>query len=197
MFDETLTFPSSEEMRRPIEDGTIANVAIRKNKDGERVVQTGESQYGPYFILSCEVVDGEHKGDWASSFVNVKPTDRKFRSIFEVVTGTDLSAGGEASWPQFEEKLLSGIFSAELGPERKKRREGDDQNYLRALESGKTGEAEVGELYTTGYTTIRKLIERSGEFAGGERSEADKVPATVGPADDGDYGSPADEDLPF
>lgn len=167
MFDE-LDFEADDDIRKPIPAGTTANVQIRAMKDmplGE--FKSGKSEYGPWMVLPFEVVDGEHKGQWASMMLSVKTSDYKFRNIFEVVTGIDVSQGGKVRFEDFRDKLVSGVFEAELGPEVRDKKE-------------------------TGYNRVFKLTERVGDRDVTAESSVQADSQSVDDLDDTDS-----EDIPF
>ncbi len=129
----TIEFQSEDELRKPIPAGTVANIKLRRNYDREteQLLPLGELKTGktrnddtPYVVIPVEVVEGEHAGEWASTTLFVRQDDWRFRKAFEVITGVDIKAGGKVDFSDFVEKLKSGIFEVELGPERQKK--GDD-----------------------------------------------------------------------
>jgi hypothetical protein len=155
--DAAIEFGSEEDLRKPVPAGTVALVQVRPQKDAELGdFKTGESQYGPWMIVNFEVVEGEHNGEWAGTIINVKPSDRKFRAIFEAVTGIDISSGGSVSFADFKEKLITGVFEAELGPE-------------------------VRKGQPTGYTAVTKVLRRVRERDAAAVQEV----ASVEASDDG------------
>lgn len=165
---EDIEFVPDNELRQPLPAGTEARVQVRPDRDGVLGdFKTGESKFGKWMLVPFEVVDGEHEGAWASVMLSVSGTDRKFRHVFHNVTGVDLSQGASVSFAEFKEKLLSGVFEAKLGPEKRK-----------------------GEQ--TGFTTVVELGARVGERQknGGEddRITAGDEPVLVGGSD---------EDIPF
>lgn len=169
VFDnETISFVSDEELRKPVPAGTVALVQVRPDKDGTLgEFKSGDSGYGPWMLVPFEVVEGEHKGEWASVMLNIKPTDRRFRAIFEAVTGIDISSGANVSFADFKSKLVSGIFEAELGPEKRK-----------GVESG----------YTAVLRVIRRVRDRDAQAAETPAAAAPAIPAASN--DDS-------EDIPF
>lgn len=174
MFDN-LEFVGDDELRKPLPPGTVANVAVRANKDGEYEFKSGESQYGKWLAIPLEVVDGEHKGEWASMMVNVDPRNRRFRQLVGIVTGLDLSAGGvKLDWESFKEKLITGVFEAQLGPEERKNRQ-------------------TGEREQTGFTACFKFVRRVGDRDPFGQQAAAAVPA-IGEEEPAPI---ADDDLPF
>lgn len=144
MFDE-LEFETDEEIRKAVPEGTVAKIQVRPLKDKETgqdlpidEFKHGESQYGQWMLLPFEVVEGEFSGEWASMMLSIKTSDMKFRNVFATVTGVDISKGGKMSFDDFKERLISGVFEAELGPE-------------------------VRKGVETGYTRVNRLIERVGD----------------------------------
>lgn len=131
-----IEFQSEEELKKPIAEGTKAVVKLRPQYDRETggnlplgELRTGKSKKGdPYIIVPVEVVGGEHNGEWAGTTLFVRQDDRRFRKAFEVITGIDISAGGKVNFSEFTEKLKTGLFEVELGPERP-RNEGDAPKY--------------------------------------------------------------------
>mgnify|MGYP003554492425 CR=1 FL=1 len=178
MFDELdeLEFETDDEIRKAIPKGTVAKVQIRQNRDPDTKedlplgdFKSGESQYGKWMVIPFVVTEGEYRGEWASIMLSIKTSDPKFRSVFQLVTGVDVSQGGKVSFADFKEKLITGIFEAELGPEEKK-----------------------GE--PTGYTRVNRLIERVGERdADSSPSDHSEAPAEVDEPDMPDDS----EDVPF
>ena len=169
-FDPESELPADEYERKRIPPKTQAPVKVRPDRDGKLGdFRSGESQYGPWMIIPFEVAEGEYAGEWASMIVNLKPTDRRFRRVFEVVTGIDISSGGSVSFEEFKEKLVSGVFQAELGPETRKNEAGDPEE--------------------TGYTKVYRLDERVGDREVGDTGSDMEAPA---PEPDFD-----DEDTPF
>lgn len=172
-FESEAELPEDEFERKRIPEDTVALVQVRAEKDRELGdFRHGESQYGPWMIIPFEVAEGEYKGEWASMMTNPKTSDRRFRRLFEVVTGVDISKGGSMSYEEFKEKLLSGVFKAKLGPEKRKNKE-------------------TGELEETGYTRVFEIISKEGE----------RENPTVGAGSDtdvpGDSAEVADDDIPF
>lgn len=164
--------PSGGYEKRRVPEGTVAGVKVRPDRDGNLgEFKSGESQYGPWMVVPFEIVDGEFAGEWCSMIMTVKPEDRRFRKIVEVVTGTDISSGGSLSFEDFRDKLIAGVFKAELGPETRKN--------------------DAGEPEETGYTKVFKLEERVGDR---EDSPADSGASDQdAPALDDE----GDEDVPF
>lgn len=172
-FESEEELPEDEFERRRIPENTECVVAVRAEKDRELGdFRNGESQYGPWMIIPFEVVDGDYKGEWLSQMVNVKTSDRRFRKLFETVTGVDISGGGKVSFEDFKEKLLGSRFKAMCGPEVRK-------------------DKETGEKKETGYNKVFYLLERIGDH---DRVNGAVETDTDVPGDDGDV---ADEDIPF
>ena len=170
-FESDDQLPEPEFERKRIPPKTKAKVKIRPDKDGNYgEFRHGESQYGPWMILPFEVAEGEYEGEWASMIINLKTNDRRFRKVFEVVTGIDVSEGGSVGFDDFKAKLISGVFDAELGPETKKNSDGEPEE--------------------TGYTNVYKLEERVGERESAAASPSD----SDAPAIEDDFD---DEDTPF
>lgn len=171
MFDnETITFISDEELRRPVPAGTVALIQVRADRDGALGnFKTGESGFGPWMLVPFEVVEGEHRGEWASMMLNLSGTDRRFRAVFETVTGIDISSGANVSFAEFKTQLIDGVFEAEVGPERRK-----------GVETG----------YTSVFRLRRKVRTRA-EHTGTPGLDA---PAPAAPAE---TGAGTDEDIPF
>lgn len=167
---EDIEFVSEDELRKPIPQGTVARVQIRADREGVLGdFKTGESKFGPWVLLPFEVTEGEHRGSWASMMLSVSGKDRKFRRVFQNVTGVDLSEGGSVSFSDFTEKLVTGVFEAKLGPEKRQGAE-------------------------TGYTTVVELGERVGERQGGEDAgTGGRIETTAEPVGVGG----SDEDIPF
>lgn len=145
-----IEFQSEDELKKPIPEGTVALVKLRRAYDYEarQPLPLGELKQGrtrtdktPYIVIPVEVVDGEHAGEWASTTLFVRGGDRSFRSAFQVITGIDISQGGKVDFSDFTEKLKTGIFEVELGPERP--RKGSDE--------------------PPKYTEVKKWIARVGE----------------------------------
>jgi hypothetical protein len=150
---ESLEFESEDDLRKPVPDGTVAHIRVRADSDGTRGnFKSGESQYGPWMIIPFEVINGDHQGLWVNMMMNLKTSDFRFRKTFETVTDMDVSKGGAVSFGDFKEKLLSGVFEAELGPEKRKGEE-------------------------TGYTRVNKLVRRVGENDATEVASDVDVPA--------------------
>jgi hypothetical protein len=171
-FESEDSLPDQEYERKPVPAGTKATVRIRQEKDRDLGdFRSGESQYGPWMIIPFEVSEGEFTGEWASMIINLKTSDRKFRKVFEVVTGIDVSEGGKVSFDDFKDKLVSSTFQAELGPEKRKNASGD--------------------LEETGYTKVYKLEERVGDVT---RATASDEVAPAAPEGEEDID---DEDVPF
>lgn len=170
MFDqETIEFASDDELREPIPEKTVARIQVRPSKDGELgAFPSGESKFGPWVMVPFEVVEGDHRGEWASMMLSVKGTDRRFRAVVKLVTGLDLTQGGVTlSFADFRERLVSGVFEAELGPERRKGEE-------------------------TGFNAVTRLIARVGDRP--RPAQADSLPVqstSVAPSDG------SDDDIPF
>jgi hypothetical protein len=170
-FESEDDLPEDEFTRKRIPENTECTVVVRAEKDkalGE--FRSGESQYGPWMIIPFEVTEGEYKGEWLSQMVNIKTSDRRFRKLFQTVTGVDISAGGKVSFDQFKTDLLGGVFVAMCGPE------------VRKID---------GEKKETGYNKVFYLKEKVGErdvsaVAGGSDAEAPGQEDGVG-----------DEDIPF
>lgn len=172
MFDEDMTidFVPNSKLPSGAPDGTIARVRIRPDQDGQLGnFKSGKSDYGPWILLPFEVVDGQHRGDWASIVLSVKPEDRRFRAVFSVVTGVNVSQGATVTFAEFKDKLVSGVFQAELGPEKRKNE-------------------------PTGYTAVKRLIERVGE-RDELSSDAGSAPAPI-PVETGGA-AVGDDDIPF
>ena len=172
MFDnETISFVSDEELRKPVPAGTVALVQVRADRDGVLGnFKSGDNGYGPWMLVPFEVVEGEHRGEWGSMMLNVSGKDRRFRAVFETVTGIDLSTGASVSFAEFKQKLLDGVFEAELGPERRK-----------GVETG----------FTAVFRLTRKVRQRDAQATASTQAVAD-APAIVagsGPEDG--------EDIPF
>lgn len=141
MFEDgdVLNFESEENTRKAVPQGTVAHVQVRPDRDGVLGnFRSGESAFGPWMIVPFEVVEGEFKGQWANLMLNLKPSDFKFRKTFQAVTDIDISSGGQVSFKDFKDKLLTGVFEAEIGPEVRKGEE-------------------------TGYTTVTKVLKRVGD----------------------------------
>ena len=137
---DNLKFPSSEDLpeqeRRVPPEGTPALVQVRPDRDGNLgEFKSGDSGYGPWIAIPFEVIEGEWAGTWAGLMLSVDPTDRRFRAVFSAVMGVDISSGGEFTFSDFKKRIVSGVFQAEIGPEKKR-----------------------GE--PTGYTRVSKLLER-------------------------------------
>jgi len=170
MFDnETISFVSDEELRRPLPAGTTALVQVRPDRDGTLGnFKSGDNGYGPWMLVPFEVVEGAHRGEWGSMMLNLTGTDRRFRAVFETVTGIDISSGANVSFADFKTKLIDGVFEAELGPERRKGVE-------------------------TGFTAVLRLTRRVRDrAAAATASGPDEVPAVVTERD-----AATEEDIPF
>lgn len=128
-----ISFEPEEELYKAPPEGTVAKVQVRAMK-GEALGEgwrSGVSKYGTWLSIPFEVVEGPYKGTWASLMVTVdrkdpddpegkgKGPDRKFRKVFEIATGMDISQGGSVGFAEFKEKLIGGVFEAVLGPEKK------------------------------------------------------------------------------
>jgi hypothetical protein len=170
MLDETISFVSDDELRQAVPAGTVALAQIRPNKDGELVIRDGVSEFGPWLGCNFEVIEGEHKGEWASLMLTVKPTDRKFRAVFVAVTGEDISGGKDVSFNDFKNQMLSGVFEVELGPEKKR-----------------------GEL--TGYTSVLKVVRRVRDRDGA--ATATTATAAAPTIESAPVSAVADDDIPF
>jgi len=144
MFEEGIEFKSDDELRKPIA-GT-EKVQLRQRKDRETGdllplgdLNTGQTKKGVKWVqLGFEVVGGENDGEWASMMLFVRPDEKKFRKVFEVITGEDVSSGGKVGWEEFVNRLKTGVFEAELTPDV---RDGEE----------------------TGYTAVQRLNTRVGE----------------------------------
>lgn len=182
MFD--IEFQSEEELKKPVPAGTTANVKLRPQYDKEigGTLPLGELRSGktrndgtPYISIPVEVVGGDFDGEWASTTLFVRQDDRRFRKAFEVITGIDVSQGGNVNFGEFVEKLKTGIFEVELGPERP--RKGSDE--------------------PSKYTEIKKWLARVGE----RDDLGEQVPAAAADEDlsspfaDSDAGG--EDDIPF
>ncbi|MEA2276823.1 MAG: hypothetical protein QOC78_1783 [Solirubrobacteraceae bacterium] len=172
MFDnETISFISDDDLRKPLPAGTVALVQVRADRDGVLgEFKGGDNGYGPWMLVPFEVVEGEHRGEWGSMMLNVSGKDRRFRAVFEAVTGIDLSTGANVSFADFKQKLLDGVFEAELGPEKRK-----------GVETG----------FTAVFRLTRKVRERDAQATASPAAlpDAPAIRATSG-GDDG-------EDIPF
>jgi hypothetical protein len=157
MLDETISFVPEDELpkREALPAGTVALIAIRANREGVRELNDGVSEYGPWLSCPFEVIEGEHKGDWAGLMLTIKPDNYKFRAVFTAVTGVDIAGGKDVSFTKFKEQMLGGVFEAELGPGKKK-----------------------GEL--TGFTEVTKILRRVRDFDG--VSEESAAAPTIEPA---------------
>lgn len=165
---EDIEFVPEDEMKKPLAAGTEATIQVRADRDGTLgEFRTGESKFGKWMLVPFEVVDGEHHGAWASLMLSVSGTDRKFRRVFQAVTGVDLTQGATVSFGDFKEQLISGVFEAKLGPEKRQGKE-------------------------TGFTTVVELGERVGERDNASAS-APAIAATPEPVPAG----AGDEDIPF
>ncbi len=173
MFEnETIAFVSDDELRKPVPAGTTALVQVRSDKDGTLGdFKSGDSGFGPWMLVPFEVVEGEHRGEWASVMLNIKPTDRRFRAIFEAVTGIDLSAGANVTFSDFKKALVEGVFEAELGPEKRKGVE-------------------------TGYTGVYRILSRVRDRDAGAGPVAVAAPVHDAPAIQA-APSGSEEDIPF
>lgn len=167
MFDETLDFEAETDVRKRPPAGTIAMVRIRPDRDGNlgQFKSGKHEEYGPWMSIPFEVTEGEYKGEWAGMMLNLKTTDVRFRRTFEIVTGIDVKDGAKVSSDEFTAKLVSGVFEAEIGPEKRRGEE-------------------------TGYTQCYKLLRRVGErdTAASAASDGD-VPA-IGESDEHDEDVP-------
>jgi hypothetical protein len=198
--DMDFDFKSDEEIRTRPPAGTIAKVRVRPSKDGVLGdFKSGRSEYGPWMIVNFEVVGGDFHGEWASTILNLKPDDRRFRATFQAITGVDISGGGNVSFADFKDRLISGVFEAEIGPEKRKVKSADDQQYLKAVENGAAKDGlNVGDLYETGFTSVQKILSRVGErdeYSAGDQptpSITQTPAAAEAPAAD-----IAEEDVPF
>lgn len=167
--DEVLDFEADSEIRKQPPAGTIAMVQVRPDRDGNLGdFKNGRSEYGPWMLLPFEVTEGEYKGQWASMMISVKTTDPRFRSTFEVATGIDIKDGAQVSFSDFKDKLISGVFEAEIGPERRK-----------------------GQETGSGYTQCFKLIRRVGDRDAAGAAASDNEVPVIGESDE------HDEDVPF
>jgi hypothetical protein len=183
MFD-SFEFDAEDELNKPLEAGTVANVRLRQRKDkdsGEMLplgdLQTGETKKDgtPYVILLFEVADGEHSGHWASMILFARPSEWRFRKVYEVVTGVDLKSGGKFDYNDFVDKLKTGIFSAELGPQKPRNPEEPPQ-----------------------YTDVKKIIERVGERdMEAEAAQRQEDSKTNDLKDEVELDDTSDEDIPF
>lgn len=168
--EETLDFPSEDELDQGIPKGTVALVRVRNERpeDTTPPIKTGESQYGKWMRVTFEVLEGEHSGRWATLFINLNPTRRDFRETFETVTGRDISSGGTVSFKEFVDQLRDSTFEAELGPEMRK--------------------DEAGELRPTGFSRVVKLQ---------RKADASEVSSPANEWGSGSSGDASEDDLPF
>ena len=164
MNDEIFDFENESEVdvRKRPPAGTVAHVQIRPDRDGNLgdFKRGSHEEFGPWMSIPFEVTEGEYKGEWASMMLNLKTTDVRFRRTFEITTGVDVSQGAQVSFNDFTDKLVSGIFEAEIGPEKRRGEE-------------------------TGYTQCYKLLRRVGERDGQVSASDGDVPA-IGASDDED-----------
>lgn len=134
MFDDSmeLTFQPEDDLYKTPPEGTVATVQVRAEKGRELGEwRSGVSKYGTWLSIPFEVIEGDYKGTYASMMVTVdrkdpddpqgksQGPDRRFRKVFEIATGMDISEGGSVSFAEFKEKLIGGTFEAVLGPEKK------------------------------------------------------------------------------
>lgn len=153
MSEDVMDFQSDADLN-PV-SGTKVLVQIRLDDEGTPPDLNGkETQYGLFVPLQMEVVEGELRGNRASLSYNLDPKNAKFRKIILAVTGIDVSEGGRVSLSEFNEKFLSGVFEAEIGPEVRK-----------------------GEK--TGYTAVEKLISRVRDRDASASSEEAFEPAAI------------------
>jgi hypothetical protein len=172
MFEDIEFVPEEEINDRPPE-GTTAIVKVRPERDGVLgEFRTGESKYGKWMLVPFEVTAGEYSGSWASLMLSVDGKDRRFRAVFQAVTGADITQGASVSFADFRDKLITGLFEAKLGPEKRKGEE-------------------------TGFTSVirleRRVGERDDEFAGEAVTAVDPIDASTVSASTGT----SDEDIPF
>jgi hypothetical protein len=177
---DNLQFPSDEDLpereHKVPPAGTKAVAQVRPSKEGVLGdFRTGESGFGPWMIVDFEVIEGEYAGTWAGTIISVDPTDRRFRAIFTAATGVDISAGGNVTFKDFKEKLISGVFEVEIGPEKRKNKG-------------------TGQYEETGYTAVTKILSRlrdrdPEELAAGAAGDEEEAIAASAPA--------GDDDIPF
>lgn len=172
MFEnETITFVSEDELRQPVPPGTIVHAQVRRDRDGELGnFKSGDSGFGPWMLVPFEVIDGPFRGTWASLMLNIKGSDRRFRAVFEAVTGVDLSAGASVSFADFKHALLDNTFEVEMGPEKRK------------------GEA-------TGFTAVHRVLRGIGSRVEPQATLAPTLAIEQAPRATSRSGS--DEDIPF
>jgi hypothetical protein len=167
-----IEFQSEEELKKPLPEGTIAKVKLRPQYDRDAggmlplgELRTGKSKKGdPFVIIPVEVVDGEHAGEWAGTTLFIRQDDRRFRKAFEVITGIDVTDGGKVNFDDFTEKLKTGIFEVELGPERPRKGSDEPPKYTEIKKwFGRAGERDDLEAAApAGATSVED------EFPGGE-----------------------------
>lgn len=149
MMDDELMeidFPTEDEVRKRPPAGTTALVQVRPNKEGQLELKTGKHEkFGPWMSIPFEVIEGEYRGEWANMMLNLKPDDMRFRRTFEVVTGIDVTQGAKVEFTDFKNKLLGGVFEAEIGPEKK---QGEETGYTKCFKLtrvvGTRDDAEAG-----------------------------------------------------
>jgi hypothetical protein len=105
--------------------GTVARIQIRTDRDGnpEELARGSHEDFGPWLSIPFEVGEGEYKGESASMMLNLNVMDVRFRHTFEIATGIDPSQGAQVAFSDFTDKLVSGIFEAEIGPEKRRGKE--------------------------------------------------------------------------
>ena len=163
MLDGTLQMANEDEVadefKKPTEDVEVT-VVLRADRDGNfpPELEMRDSKFGPWVSIPMEISDGEFEGTWTNLALTIKGTSRGFRSAVTVVTGKDVSEGGDVDLGEFSDKLASGVFMALVGPDKKKPE----------------------------YTRVHKLIERVGEREDAPGGDSDsEAPADAGtPADE-------------
>jgi len=150
---DTIEFKSDDELRKPLSGTYKVQLRPQKDKDTGDMLPLGELRQGtsknnvPWILLPFEVVGGENDGEWASTMLWVRPDDKKFRKVFEAITGIDVSSGGNVSFDQFITALKEGVFEAELGPDM---RNGEETGYTEVKRiNGRVGDREESSSVST------------------------------------------------
>jgi len=124
---EELEFKSDKELGK-VPENTEAVIQVRAEKNralGD--FRTGEGAYGPWISIPFEIVEGQYKGTYASLMMTVDPNDRRFRKVFELATGIDVSEGHKATMSDFVDGIVNGRFKGVLSPDK------NDPRYTRVV----------------------------------------------------------------
>lgn len=122
-FPSEISIPSEEERFQPIPAGTVVTVRLgQRYVDGELMpigdLHSGETKNGdPYFVVPLVVDDGEYAGRRLSVFVNWSNSPRNqnyLATMYQTVTGIDLSKGGSLSYEEMVEGFKTGLFEVEV-----------------------------------------------------------------------------------